>query len=237
MNYIMTNFGEVFIDRQNIGTYNLQDAKEGSMIGDLESKNPEQQNRETREKLLDEISGEVRICKKCRLHEHARNGVPGEGAPNAKFFFIGEAPGAKEDIMGRPFVGQAGKLLDSLLAGVGIRREDVFIGNIVKHQPPNNRKPKPDEIAACTPYLEWQIRIIKPVIIITLGQFSTQYIFSKTGEEFKTITEASGKIYEKNLFGFPTRIMPTFHPASALYNPKYKIALKEHFERIKSGLE
>ncbi|HWQ96185.1 MAG TPA: type-4 uracil-DNA glycosylase, partial [Candidatus Methylomirabilis sp.] len=178
------------------------------------------------------IFREVQTCKKCRLHEHAKNGVPGEGNPNARIFFIGEAPGAKEDMAGRPFVGQAGKFLDSLLTDVGIERDDVFIGNIVKHRPPNNRKPKPDEIIACTPYLERQIRIIKPKTIVTLGQFSTQYIFSKIGEEFKTITEASGKLYKKSLFGVPTGIMPTFHPASALYNPKYKIALSEHFKKI-----
>lgn len=190
-----------------------------------------------KQKLLDEISAEVKICKKCRLYKFAKNGVPGEGNPDAKIFFVGEAPGAKEDLTGRPFVGTAGKFLDSLLLGIGIKREDVFIGNIVKHRPPENRKPKPDEIAACTPYLERQIKIIKPKVVVTLGQSSTQYIFSKSGQEFKTITEAAGKVYKKTLFGIPVKIMPTFHPASALYSPKYKEAIREDFKKISSEID
>lgn len=186
-----------------------------------------------KKKLLDKISAEVKICKKCRLYKFAKNGVPGQGNPDAKIFFIGEAPGNREDLTGLPFVGSAGKFLDSLLSGIGIKREDVFIGNIVKHRPPKNRRPKPDEVAICTPYLERQIRIIKPKIVVTLGQTSTEFIFSQVGQEFKTITEAAGKIYKKDLFGVPTMIMPVFHPASALYNPKYKIALKKDFKKIK----
>ena len=200
------------------------------MADNLKKKNKKQM-------LLDEIVREVKVCKKCRLYKTAKNGVPWEGNSDAKIFFIGEAPGNREDITGRPFVGAAGKFLDSLLADIGIRREDIFIGNIVKHRPPGNRKPKPDEIAACTPYLERQIKVVKPKIIVTLGQYSTQYIFSKTGQEFKTITDAAGKIYKKSLFDIPVTIMPVFHPASALYNPKYKEALKKDFKKIKKGLD
>ncbi len=185
----------------------------------------------TKQKLLDKIAAEVQACRKCRLYKSAKHGVPGEGNPDAEIFFIGEAPGNREDLTGRPFVGPAGKFLDKLLSDIGIKREDVFIGNIVKHRPPNNRAPKPDEIAACTPYLERQIKIIRPKIIVTLGQYPTQYIFSKAGLEFKTITDARGKIYKAQIFDIPITIIPTFHPAAALYNLKYKTALEEDFVR------
>lgn len=185
-----------------------------------------------KQELLDEIRDEVKVCKKCRLYKYAKNGVPGEGNPNAKIILIGEAPGNREDLTGRPFVGAAGRFLDSLLNKIGLKREDVFIGNIVKHRPPENRAPKPDEILACTPYLERQIKIIKPEIIVTLGRFSSEFILGKAGMEFTTITDARGKAFDGSALGAGVRIMPTFHPAAALYNGKFKKGLEEDFKKI-----
>jgi len=118
---------------------------------------------------LEELNNQVYTCKKCRLWKSAKHGVPGEGPRNARVMFVGQNPGAEEDETGRPFVGRAGKYLTKNLAEFGIKREDVYITNIVKHTSPENRKPFPDEVAACLPYLITQIKIIKPQIIVLLG--------------------------------------------------------------------
>jgi DNA polymerase len=118
---------------------------------------------------LEELYVQIYGCKKCRLWQGAKHGVPGEGPMNAKVMFVGQNPGAEEDETGRPFVGRAGKFLTKILAENGIKREDVFITNIVKHVSPQNRKPYPDEVAACLPYLKMQINLIKPKIIVLLG--------------------------------------------------------------------
>ena len=121
---------------------------------------------------LAQIAAEVNVCTLCKLHRGTIKAVPGEGPADAKIMFIGEAPGFNEDRQGRPFVGAAGKFLEELLALAGLRRSDVFIANVVKHRPPNNRDPEPDEIAACSGYLERQIAAINPRVIVTLGRFS-----------------------------------------------------------------
>src|SRR5947207_11213845 len=123
------------------------------------------------------IAQEVRSCTKCRLHQGTRNGVPGEGNPNAEILFVGEGPGQTEDAQGKPFVGAAGRLLTEMLERAGLKREDVFITNIVKHRPPGNRDPMPDEIEACGDYLQRQIAAIKPVLIVTLGRHSMATFF------------------------------------------------------------
>ena len=187
--------------------------------------------------LMDELVSEVGRCRRCRLWKEAKNDVSGEGSLDAFVMFIGEAPGHWEDVKGRPFVGAAGKLLDELLSSIDLKREDVYIGNIIKHRPPNNRDPRKDEVEACSPYLDRQIRIIEPAIILTLGRHSTRYVLSKVDVKIKGITEVRGRIYVEKLFGFPVRIMPTFHPAAALYNPEYRSALEEDFQRIKTELE
>ncbi len=186
--------------------------------------------------FMDKIINEVRDCRKCRLWEHAKNPVPGEGDLDASLMLIGEAPGRSEDLKGRPFVGRAGELLDRLLFSIDLVREDVYIANIVKHRPPDNRQPKPDEIEACTPYLEKQIQIIKPRVIATMGNHSTRYILSKVNVEVEGITEVRGQVYHQQLFDLPVRIIPTFHPAAALYNPAYLPSLEEDFQKIKKEL-
>jgi DNA polymerase len=151
--------------------------------------------------------------------------------------FIGEGPGRTEDLEGRPFVGQAGKFLNELLSEAGLLREKVFICNIVRCRPPRNRDPKPDEVQACTPYLDRQLRAIQPRFIVTLGNHSTAYIFSKTSLSFQNITKVHGKSREVTLLNQKVIVFPTFHPAAALYSAKYKELLEQDFALLKHKLE
>ena len=185
---------------------------------------------------MDDLIAEVKGCRRCRLWGHAKSAVPGEGSLDAALMFIGEAPGYWEDVEGRPFVGRAGKLLDELLSSIHLERKNVYIANVVKHRPPENRDPRQDEIEACTPYLDRLIQMIKPKIIATLGRHSTRYILSKINVKVSGITEARGQVYRTTLSGFSTKIIPTFHPAAALYNPNYETALHKDFKVIRSAL-
>jgi len=191
----------------------------------------------SKQELMDELVDEVGQCQRCRLWERAKKAVPGEGSIDASLMFIGEAPGYWEDVKGRPFVGAAGKLLDELLSSIDLNRGDVYIGNIIKHRPPNNRDPRRDEVEACSAYLDRQIEIVEPLIILTLGRHSARYVLSKVNVRMKGITEVRGRIYVGKLFGFQVRVMPTFHPAAALYNPEYRSSLEEDFQRMKKELE
>ena len=191
----------------------------------------------SKQELMDELVDEVGQCQRCRLWERAKKAVPGEGNLDASIMFIGEAPGYWEDVKGRPFVGAAGRLLDELLSSIDLNRGDVYIGNIIKHRPPNNRDPRRDEVEACSAYLDRQIEIVEPSIILTLGRHSAKYVLSKVDVKMRGITEVRGRIYMGKLFGFPGRVMPTFHPAAALYNPGYRSALEEDFQRLKKELE
>jgi DNA polymerase len=148
--------------------------------------------------------------------------------------FIGEAPGYSEDMNGKPFVGEAGKFLDTLLEEANLSREKVFITNVVKCRPPNNREPSKEEVDKCTPYLDRQIRVIKPKIIVTLGNHSTAYIFEKIGLRFDGITRVHGKFFEASISKIKMKIFPTFHPASALYNPRYKNLLLQDFRVVQA---
>ncbi len=185
-----------------------------------------------REIAMERLAAAIGECRKCPLWENAHHAVPGEGTPRADLMFIGEAPGKQEDLTGRPFVGRAGKLLESLLAGIGLSRDEVFIANIVKHRPPGNRDPRDEEIRACTPYLEEQIRLIGPKVIVMLGRHSSRYILSFLPVEFDRITDIRGTVYSGILFGRPVRLIPTLHPAAALYNPTYRAALEEDFRIV-----
>ena len=178
------------------------------------------------------IVKEIINCKKCELYKTRTNAVPGEGPLNAKVMLIGEAPGKSEDLQGRPFVGMAGKLLTELLESIGVSRRNVYITNLIKCRPPENRDPLPREIIACSPYLDKQIELIKPKIIITLGKHSTKYILSKAGIHVSSISKIRGKVYYLYILGLKIKIIPTYHPAAALYNPKIKGLLKHDFENI-----
>ena len=177
---------------------------------------------------LDEIARAVRDCADCPLHRGRTHAVPGEGSPSAELMFIGEGPGFHEDRQGRPFVGPAGHLLEGLLASIGTNREDVFIANMVKCRPPDNRDPEPPEITACAKYLDRQIELINPKLIVTLGRFSLGRFFP--GE---SVTRARGKLREKD----GRRIFPVLHPAAALRRPELRKTLVEDFRAIASLLE
>jgi len=166
-------------------------------------------------KTLEEIAGQVRTCSACPLHASRKNTVPGEGNPNRPdIMFVGEGPGAEEDAQGRPFVGAAGQLLDKMIAGMGYKREDVFIANIVKCRPPGNRVPLPEEMIACVPCLKAQIALIKPKIIVALGKTAVQGLL----QEEVAITKFRGTWckYEG------VDLMPTYHPAYLLRSPGKK---------------
>jgi len=178
------------------------------------------------------LTEEILECKKCRLWKNRKNPVPGEGSLNAKIMFIGEAPGRMEDLEGRPFVGAAGKLLTELLNSIGLRRDEVYITNLVKCRPPQNRDPLPDEIDACSPYLDRQIRLIMPKLIVTLGRHSTKHILSKCGVKVTSITKVRGKIFLIKVDDVLIKVIPTYHPAAALYNPRMRTFLEEDFKRV-----
>ena len=165
------------------------------------------------------------------------NAVPGSGNYDAKIMFVGEAPGYWEDQKGLPFVGRAGKVLDELLAEISLKREDVYITNIVKCRPPNNRDPDEDEIKACSPYLDRQIDIIRPKIIVPLGRHSMSYLLRKFGFEPEPISRIHGEIFEaRTLFG-KIIIMPMYHPAVALYKPQLREELRNDFKKLKEILD
>lgn len=176
------------------------------------------------------------VCIKCDLWKGRKKAVPGVGNPESRVLFLGEAPGQSEDLKGEPFVGAAGKFLDTLLSETGLSRADIFITNVVKCRPPRNRDPRPDEIETCTPYLNRQIGLIQPRFIVTLGNHSTAYILSKARLPFRSITQARGKVYETSILGLKVAVFPTFHPAAALYSARYKKQLEEDFQRIKDEL-
>lgn len=157
-------------------------------------------------------------CTKCRLHLSRRNAVPGSGRRDAEILLIGEAPGATEDDMGLPFVGAAGKLLDSVLEEVGIKRDEIYITNVVKCRPPNNRQPERDEIDACSLYLESQILLIKPKIIVTLGAIAGEWVSRRMNIKWLGVTRMRGNIYRGRMLGLEVIFIPTYHPAAILRN-------------------
>ncbi len=165
---------------------------------------------------LEKLAEEVRQCRKCNLGSLRTNAVPGEGNPNAQIFFIGEGPGADEDAQGIPFVGRAGKLLDKIIAAMGLKRSDIFIGNILKCRPPQNRDPKPDEIINCLPYLQRQIELINPQIIVALGAHAARTLLNTN----KSIGQLRGQFHEyyAGLTRAPIKLMATYHPAYLLRN-------------------
>jgi DNA polymerase len=163
---------------------------------------------------LGAIAKAVETCTACPLYSTAKNPVPGEGSPTAEFVCVGEAPGATEDEMGRPFVGASGQLLTKILAAVKFAREDVFICNVIKHRPPGNRNPTAEEIAACSPYLLRQLELLKPRVILTLGTFAAQTLLQTT----QPIGKLRGQIHR--FYGVP--LIVTYHPAALLRNPSWK---------------
>jgi DNA polymerase len=171
---------------------------------------------------------EVAGCTKCRLSQGRTQVVFGVGDPGADLMFVGEAPGFHEDQQGKPFVGQAGKLLDKLLAGIGLERERVYIANVLKCRPPGNRDPQPDEIEACEAHLFRQIALIEPKVVATLGNFATKLLSGKPAG----ITRVHGVEQETTLGGRDVLLYPLYHPAAALYTPAMLKVLEVDFGRL-----
>lgn len=174
---------------------------------------------------LQEINAEIRACTKCSLHESRTHAVPGSGPATADIMFVGEAPGFHEDQQAEPFVGASGKYLTDLLAGIGLKRSDVYITNIIRCRPPGNRDPFLSEIEACEPYLERQIQVIKPKIIATLGRFSMAYFLpkAKISKIHGQPVREGGRVY-----------FPLFHPAAALRNPGLRDVMAADFQKMKA---
>jgi len=170
------------------------------------------------------IEEDIKRCKKCNLWRSRKNPVVGEGSIESKILLVGEAPGYWEDINGRPFVGRAGKFLDELLEIAGLKREDIYITNVLKCRPPNNRDPLDEEIKACSPYLDKQIEIINPDIIVTVGNFATRYVLNKYGLKSEPISRIHGRVFKSE-----KTIITMYHPATAVYNPKMKQVLTNDF--------
>ena len=184
---------------------------------------------------LKKIKDDVLKCKKCPLFKTRKLPVIGQGNHQAKIIFVGEAPGASENLTGVPFCGAAGKILDELLESVDIKREDIYIANILKCRPPGNRNPEKKEIEACTPYLEKQIEIINPKVICALGNFSTSFILEKYGlkGQIQGISKIHGNIFDIPNESGDLKIISFYHPAAAAYNSNMKEVLKKDFEVLK----
>lgn len=172
---------------------------------------------------LTELYKEISRCQRCDLHKTATRAVPGEGPENAEIMFIGEGPGYHEDQQGRPFVGPAGKFLDQLIASIGLKRDQVYITNVVKHRPPGNRDPLPNEIAACNLWLERQIEIIRPLMIITLGRHSMAKFFPG-----KTISKIHGTSEKRNGVIY----FAMYHPAAALHQQNLRSQLEQDILKV-----
>jgi len=175
------------------------------------------------EQVLEKVAQEVSVCEKCDLHFSRKKGVPGEGPSRAEIVFIGEGPGFHENMQGRPFVGPAGEFLEELLGTIGMTREDVFITNVVKCRPPGNRDPAPEELKACSPYLDRQLQAIKPRVIVTLGRFSmARYIpHAKISEIHGQPIKVHGML-----------VVPFYHPAAALHRPSLRPVVEDDFAKL-----
>ena len=183
----------------------------------------EEEKKHLAEETMLQIAREVSTCQRCMLYHSRKLAVPGEGPVDAEIMFIGEGPGFHENEQGRPFVGAAGKFLEELLANINFKREQVFIGNVVKCRPPNNRDPLPEELVACSDYLERQIQVINPRVIVTLGRYSMARFLPNA-----KISDVHGQSYR--IKGH--LVVPMFHPAAALHQPSLKITIERDFSNL-----
>ncbi|MCE5192929.1 uracil-DNA glycosylase [bacterium] len=179
---------------------------------------------DTRVVLLGSIAQEVAVCRKCGLGATRTKGVPGVGSAHARICFVGEGPGREEDISGIPFVGQAGQLLDRMLAAEGLKRSDCYITNIVKCRPPNNRVPEASEVASCSLYLYAELAVIEPEVICLLGNTALHFFF---GDRY-SVGQVRGTVLTKD----QQRFMPTYHPAAALRNPQYIRIIQDDLHKL-----
>jgi uracil-DNA glycosylase family 4 len=178
---------------------------------------------------LDAVREELGECTRCSLCSSRKNIVFGKGDPHASLVFVGEAPGGDEDLAGEPFVGEAGQLLTRIIQSIKLRREDVYICNVIKCRPPKNRDPKPEEVEACFPFLKKQLEAIRPRFICALGKFAAQTLLGTT----ERISQLRGKVFEFEHI----KLVPTFHPASLLRNPEWKRAVWQDMQLVQRLLE
>ncbi len=188
----------------------------------------EQQCDASAHERLERLAREVAACQRCPLYRTATQEVVSDGTPTARLMFIGEAPGRDEDLQGKPFVGRAGQLLTKMIEAMGMKREQVYICNVLKHRPPGNRVPLPEEMDACFPYLQEQIAVVKPKVICTLGAVATKALLGP----YVSITKIRGEVREYQ----GTMLVPTFHPAYLLRNPPAKKYAWEDLKKIKQLL-
>jgi uracil-DNA glycosylase family 4 len=177
---------------------------------------------------LEQIAAEVRACRRCPLHQGRKNAVPGEGPADARIMLIGEGPGFHEDMQGRPFVGASGQYLEELLAEIGLKRDQVYIANVIKCRPPENRSPESDEVASCEPFMFRQVQAIKPRVIVALGTFAAQALL-RTNDP---ISRLRGKVFRYGT----ARLVPTFHPAYLLRSPERKRDVWEDLKKVRAML-
>ena len=188
---------------------------------------------------LEQLHEEIKRCTKCPLHKTRRNAVPGEGSGRLGIMIVGEAPGSSEDEQGRPFVGAAGNLLNRALSALGVERGDLYITNVVKCRPPENRTPTREEVAACLPYLLRQIEILRPRRIIALGAVSAGALLGLIGRQVERVGDVRGKCFRGKVAGIEVEICVTYHPAAVLRNPRLRGAFVEDLATFlgKGGLE
>ena len=182
---------------------------------------------------IDKLRMQIASCTRCPLHITRTNTVPGEGDVNADIMFIGEAPGRNEDLQGKPFVGRAGDIFDKLLQSIGLTRGQIYLCNILKCRPPNNRNPLAGEISACVGSLDLQIKTINPKVIGTLGNFATTYIFDRYNVPPAKISSVAGRVIDVETPYGPKKIVPVFHPAVATYDVNKTDLLLSHFQAFK----
>ena len=186
----------------------------------------------SKEQLIEDLSREINNCKKCELWKTRNKALVGDGSVNARIMVIGESPGYNEDLQGRAFVGEAGKILDQLLYIIKLKRSNIYITNVLKCHPPKNHNPTKQEIDSCINYLDKQIEVIKPKIIITLGKYASKEILNKFNLEFSKISEVHGKLFDvKTSFG-NIKIMPMYHPAVACYRSEMMDTIKNDFVKL-----
>lgn len=181
----------------------------------------------------EELERKIKNCRKCGLWKSRTHVVIGEGDRNAKIVLVGEAPGFNEDQQGRPFVGAAGKFLNDLLRISGLKRKEVYITNVVKCRPPKNRNPTDEEIIACSPYLDYQLRLINPKVIVSMGSIALKYFSKKFGIKPVSVSRLHGNVKVVNSLNFNFKIFITYHPAAALYNPNIKKEIVEDWKKFR----
>jgi len=185
-----------------------------------------------KEQAIQELSTQIINCKRCDLYKTRNKPLVGDGLANAKILVVGESPGYYEDIKGKAFVGEAGKILDKLLKSINLSRLEIYITNVLKCHPPKNHNPNKQEIDSCIEYLQKQIDIIKPRVIVSLGKFASREIFTMYDLKFTNISELHGQVFRVQTFAGELVVIPLFHPAVACYNSEKFIILEEDFKKL-----